>query len=88
MLADVAIFSVTGIEYAGALSDPLAALVFTVRQRSVDYLIVNGIMRIRKGSTAVDEENLIRDHNRISFEMLKSAEERTGINFGLRQRGM
>jgi cytosine/adenosine deaminase-related metal-dependent hydrolase len=84
--ADIGIFSLAGIEYAGAQSDPLAALVFTVRNKPVDTLIIDGHIRIRDGVSEVAEEQLAREHNRISFEMLRRAEKNTGIDFGIRYR--
>ena len=86
MRADIGIYSLAGIEYAGALSDPLAALVFTVRQTPVDTLIIDGHIRIRNGQSEVNEEQLIAEHNRISFDMLERAEKHTGIDFGIRCR--
>ncbi|MFB0515123.1 MAG: 8-oxoguanine deaminase [Candidatus Neomarinimicrobiota bacterium] len=83
MRADVALFSLDGIEYAGAQSDPLSALVFTVRLKPVDVLIIDGIIRVQKGSVQFDEENLIRKHNRLSRDMLERARVRTGIDFGI-----
>ncbi|MFH1852472.1 MAG: 8-oxoguanine deaminase [Candidatus Neomarinimicrobiota bacterium] len=79
--ADLALFSVTGLEYAGALSDPLAALVFTVRQSPVDYLLVEGVIRIRNGRSQVDERQLAQTHNRLAARMLEQAGARTGIDF-------
>lgn len=79
--ADIVLFSVEGIEYAGSLSDPLAALVFTVRLSPVDYAVVDGVIRIREGSSQLDESRLIREHNRLSHDMLCRAGERTGIDF-------
>ncbi len=79
--ADLALFSVRGVEYAGALSDPLAALVFTVRMSPVDYLIINGKIKIRSGKSEVDEIALIRRHNQLSTEMTQKAVAKTGIDF-------
>jgi len=79
--ADIAFFSVDKLEYAGSLSDPLAALVFTQRMRPVDHLIINGKIQIKDGEAEINLENLIKDHNRISDEMIKRAKENTGIDF-------
>lgn len=86
MRADIGIYSLTGIEYAGAWSDPLAALVFTVRHKPVDTLIIDGHIRIRNGQTEANEEQLFAEHKRISFDMLERAEKHTGIDFGIRNR--
>jgi len=79
--ADLALFSVQRLEYAGSLSDPLAALVFTVRTAPVDYLFVNGVVQIRKGVSPVEETELVPKHNQLATEMLQRAWEKTGINF-------
>jgi 8-oxoguanine deaminase len=79
--ADIAMFSVDSLEYAGGMSDPLASLVFTSRTSPVDYLIVNGKVQVRNGKLDFDEKKHIQEHNRISAEMLKKATEHSGINF-------
>ncbi len=79
--ADLALFSVNRLEYAGGLSDPLAALVFSVRTSPVDTLIVDGRILIREGRSAVNESTLIEQHNRISRNMLEKAESNTGRSF-------
>ena len=79
--ADLALFSLDGVEYAGGLADPLAALVFSVRLSPVDYLVIDGKLRIRSGVAEVDEAALVGRHNRISGEMLDRAARRTGIDF-------
>jgi len=79
--ADIALFSVDGIEYAGGMSDPLAALVFSVRMSPVDYLIVNGVIRISEGESAMDEVMLVSAHNEIAAGMLAGAEVASGMKF-------
>jgi len=79
--ADLTLFSVGGLEYAGSLSDPLAALIFTVRTTPVDYLIVNGSVTIREGRSSFKETELVDKHNHLAAEMLRRAQERTGIHF-------
>jgi cytosine/adenosine deaminase-related metal-dependent hydrolase len=79
--ADIALFSIDHLEYAGSLSDPLASLVFTQRMRPVDHLIINGKQQINKGKTNIDLQNLIKDHNRISNELISKAQKNTGIDF-------
>ena len=79
--ADIAMFSMDSIEYAGGMSDPLASLVFTVRTSPVDHLIVNGKVQVRNGKLDFDEKKHIKEHNRVSAEMLKKATQNSGINF-------
>jgi cytosine/adenosine deaminase-related metal-dependent hydrolase len=79
--ADLALFSVQGLEYAGSLSDPLAALVFTVRTSPVDHLIISGKLQIQAGVPKVNLDELIQQQNRMSDEMLTRAARQTGLNF-------
>ncbi|MCA9786649.1 MAG: amidohydrolase family protein, partial [Candidatus Cloacimonetes bacterium] len=79
--ADIALFSLEGIEYSGAHSDPLAALVFCARQGSVDTLIVDGRIRIENGRSSLDEAELVLRHRRLSARMIERASRRTGVNF-------
>lgn len=83
--ADLALFDVRGIEYAGGMSDPLAALVFSVRMSPVDWLIVEGNVRIRRGVSEIDESALVRKHNEIAEEMLRRAGKNSGIDFMSRE---
>jgi 8-oxoguanine deaminase len=83
--ADIALFSTAGIEYSGAGSDPLAALVFCVRQSPVDTLVIDGEVRIDQGRSAVDEPELAALHNRLAAGLLERAAAHTGIDFTLRQ---
>jgi cytosine/adenosine deaminase-related metal-dependent hydrolase len=79
--ADLALFDMSGLEYAGGLSDPLAALVFGVRMKPVDWLIVDGNIVVRNGTTGVDEAKLAYTQREIADEMLRSASERTGVAY-------
>jgi len=79
--ADIAMFSLDSLEYAGGMSDPLAALVFTTRTSPVDNLIVNGKVQVRNGELNFDEKKHIKEHNRVSAEMIKEATQNSGINF-------
>lgn len=79
--ADLALFGISGLEYAGAQTDALAALAFNVRMQPVDWLVVNGVVRIENGQSKISERSLIESHNRLAFEMLTRAHTRTGIDF-------
>lgn len=78
---DVVLMDVRSIEYAGGLSDPLAALVFNVRMNPVDWLLVEGQVRIRQGESGFDERALANQHNQIASELLATATAETGIDF-------
>ncbi len=65
--ADLAIFDVGKMEYAGALSDPVAALVFSGFNHGTAYTIVAGRVVVDKGRlTGFDEEELAVKANTIS----------------------
>lgn len=73
--ADAAIFDVSGFEYAGALSDPLAALIFTGYNHSTAYTIVNGKVVVDDGHlVGFDEQQLALKANEIAFNMLSKAQ--------------
>jgi len=79
--ADLALFSINRLEYAGGLSDPLGALVFSARLSPVDYLMIKGQLKIRKTISSINEADLIKKHNQISVSMLERAELKTGLTF-------
>lgn len=69
--ADLAIFDVGKMEYAGSLSDPLAALVFSGFNHATDYTIVAGRVVVDRGRLiGCDEERLAAAANRISQKLL------------------
>ncbi len=70
--ADMAIFNINKMEYAGSLSDPLAALIFSGYNHGTDYTIVNGRIAVENGRlTGVDEQKLTDKANIISERMIK-----------------
>ncbi len=73
-LADIAMFDVMKLEYAGALSDPAAALLFSGYNHGVDHLIVNGKFVVKGGRLAGANEERIRDEaNRCAKRLLTKA---------------
>ncbi len=73
--ADLAIFNINRIEYAGSLSDPLAALIFSGYNHGTDYTIVNGRIAVDKGRlTGIDEQKLTDKANMISERMIRERE--------------
>ncbi len=69
--ADMAIFDVHKLEYAGSLSDPLAALLFSGYNHGTDYTIVNGRVAVEHGRLAgFPEEELTQRANAIAARML------------------
>jgi 8-oxoguanine deaminase len=68
--ADIAVFNVGGIEYAGALHDPVAALLFSAPTRAA-YTMVNGKIVVREGRlVTVDERSLAARHNRLAAQLV------------------
>ena len=59
-IADLALFDVMKLEYAGALSDPVAALLFSGYNHGVDHLIVNGKPVVAGGRLVNADEETIR----------------------------
>lgn len=68
--ADLIAFDLNDIAFAGALADPVAAVVHCAGDR-VDFSMVNGQWRVRE-SELVDESilGLIPEHNRISKRLI------------------
>jgi cytosine/adenosine deaminase-related metal-dependent hydrolase len=72
--ADVVLFDLDRIDRAGALSDPLAALVFTGFDHRVHTSIVNGRVVVRDGHLVhLDETEIARKANERSFRLLRRA---------------
>jgi 8-oxoguanine deaminase len=65
--ADLALFDVHKLEYAGALADPLAALLFAGVDHRAAYTIINGNVVVERGRLCgVDEAELIEKANRVA----------------------
>ncbi len=70
--ADLAIFDVGKMEYAGALSDPLAAIIFSGYNHATAYTIVNGKVVVDKGKLVGFDEQMITDKaNAISKDIIR-----------------
>jgi 8-oxoguanine deaminase len=73
-LADLALFDVMKLPYAGALSDPAAALVFCGYDHGADHVIVNGAQAVEKGRLVGADEDRIRDEaNRAALRLYAKA---------------
>ncbi len=69
--ADVAVFDISGLEYAGSESDPLASLIFCGHNHTTKYTIVNGKITVCKGElTGFDEDELSFKTREISSALL------------------
>jgi len=79
--ADLTLFNVNRLEYAGGQSDPLGALLFGVRMAPADHVIVQGESLVVDGKPKVDLKTLIEKQNRIAESLVKKAENRTQLPF-------
>ncbi len=73
MCADFVTFDVSGLALAGALHDPLAALVFCLAP-NVSYNVTNGRVVVREGQLAtVDLPVWVEEHNTIAARLVDHA---------------
>ncbi len=71
MSADIVAYRLDDIALAGALSDPLAALVFCQPQR-VNLSIINGRIVVEDGQLlTVDMPRLVEAHNKLSLQLIR-----------------
>lgn len=71
MAADFIGYRLERLDFAGALHDPLAALVFCTPPK-VDLSVINGRVRVKEGEIiGLDTAALTRRHNAISQKMLR-----------------
>jgi len=72
--ADLVTIDMRRLGYAGALSDPLAAIVYAGFNHTVDHTIVNGRVVVDEGKLATaDAAEIVAKANEASFRMLKAA---------------
>jgi len=72
MAADFIAYRLERLDFAGALHDPLAALVFCTPLK-VDLSVINGKVRVNdSGIVGLDVAALTRRHNEISRKMLRA----------------
>jgi 8-oxoguanine deaminase len=71
MAADLAVFDVEDIAYAGALHDPVAALAFCVGRRRAELVVVDGQVVVEHGRLLrVDEARLVHRQNELAARLL------------------
>ena len=72
--ADLAIFNIGKLEYSGALSDPLAAIIFSGYNHGTEFTIVNGNIAVENGRlTGFDETELMTRCNAISRRLTNNS---------------
>ncbi|MCX7765878.1 MAG: amidohydrolase family protein, partial [Candidatus Sumerlaeia bacterium] len=80
--ADLMLINLNRLDYAGALSDPVSAVVHCGDSFIVDTVIINGRIVAQEGKLkTVDEQKITEMANKISREMIARASQRTGIDF-------
>ncbi|MBM3307897.1 MAG: 8-oxoguanine deaminase [Candidatus Eisenbacteria bacterium] len=72
--ADLVLVDLSRLGYAGAFSDPLAAVVYAGFDHRVDYTVVNGVVAVDRGRLVLgDEREIAREANAVSLAMLRAA---------------
>ncbi len=80
--ADLAMFRLDRIDYAGAMTDPASAILFCGSGPRADLTMVNGRIRVRHGQLVdMDEEALFHRANEITERMLQDTERKTGESY-------
>jgi cytosine/adenosine deaminase-related metal-dependent hydrolase len=80
--ADFFLMDLSRFGYAGALHDPVAAIVFSGFDHTVDYTVVNGqVVVADRRLVNVDGPAIAARANEIAAEMVRRASARTGIDF-------
>lgn len=80
--ADIAVFRLDRIDYAGAMTDPPAALLFCGAGPRAEYTIVHGAVLVEKGKLVpINEEELWAKANEITERMISAAEQKLGISY-------
>jgi hypothetical protein len=70
MAADFAAFDVRGASYAGALHDPVAALILCAPERP-SWFVIDGRVVVEGGHLAtVDLPAVLERHNRMALELV------------------
>jgi cytosine/adenosine deaminase-related metal-dependent hydrolase len=77
MSADVVLFDTRQIAFAGALHDPVAALVFCT-PANVDYSIINGRVIVREGQcTTIELGAVLERHNALALQLAQAVHSAT-----------
>ena len=80
--ADVTAFSLKAIGYAGAVKDPLSALVLAGSETRAALTMIDGKVRVRDGVLCgVDENHLKQALDIAALRVVNAAEKMTGINY-------
>ena len=70
--ADFFAINLNRLDYAGALHDPVAAILFCAPQ-TADYTVVNGKFVVKNGEmVTVDMWKVVERHNKMARDMVES----------------
>lgn len=82
MAADLAAFRLDRIDFAGAMHDPVSAVLFCGSGQRADLTVVDGKVVVRGGRlVGVDEEKLFHRANEVSEKMVSAAETKQGVSY-------
>jgi len=80
--ADLAIFDLERIDFAGAMSDPMSAILFCGAGLRTEYTIVNGKVVVEKGRlNSVDEKELFHKANAFTKKIIEKTSLRKKIDY-------
>lgn len=80
--ADLIMYDINKIPYAGGISDLLGALVYCGSSAIVDTSIINGKVVVKNNKLVnADEEKIVEQANHISMKLLNQAERKTGLKY-------
>lgn len=80
--ADLALFRLDRVEYAGAMADPASALLFCGNGARAEYTVVAGRVCVERGRVVgLDEGELFEKANRAAETMLRGAEKQRGMSY-------
>jgi cytosine/adenosine deaminase-related metal-dependent hydrolase len=81
--ADLAAFRLDRLDFAGAMHDPAAAILFCGSGVRADVTVVAGRVLVEDGRlVGVDEQQLFHRANQVAGAMLRAAERKTGVLYG------
>ncbi len=80
--ADLAVFRLDRIDFAGAMHDPASAILYCGSGVRADMTIVAGNVVVEDGRlVGVDEERLFHRANQVAARMVEQAERSTGVSY-------
>ena len=81
-LADIVLWDLDQLGYAGAMHDPVASLLYAGDRHVADTVIVNGDVVVDRGKLKhINEEDLIQKANQLAEKQLRRASARTRLNY-------